>query len=520
MIVQGKGITLDVNPGDTIFLLPGTYRNLRLVDLQGTKQNPIVVTNHPSGKATIKSDHYYGISLNYCAYVHITGNSSTEIQYGIEITDVNGNGIGGTRGSYGLTIDHVYIHNVAGSGIQIKTDAKCGEFNRTDFVIKDISIHHCLIEHTGTEGLYIGSTQYKSFSTTCNDETRTLAHPMIENLAIYANNVSYTGWDAIQVASSINSSVHDNFIEYDSQAKFPNQMSGIAIGAGANPTVYNNTIQYGNGNGVSCFGLGGTKIYNNIIVEPGFGFSSVYGEYGIYFNNKEDDSQNQETVVAHNLIVSPNVGMKFDRSYSDSNKYFVYNNLIVAPKDLDHYSSIDKEERAFIQVPYLEVDYKGNIHQENMNDEWFQDCYSSDFNPTWESGVIDSGEELPHFEIESDMSNAPRLQGLKPDVGPFESPYQFNTNLSKEALGKLAFQNPISSLQWQWTIDQFEEGIVEISMHQSNGTEVKKWTKLVDRNRSSFVLTLPHSLVNGVYVLTVKQGSTHMAKPVVVKVGD
>lgn len=520
MIVKGKGVAVNIAPGDTIYLLPGTYKNLRLLNLKGTKEQPIIITNHPSGKAVINSHHYYGVSFNYCEYIHLSGTGNKNIPYGIEIANVNGNGIGGTKGSLGLTINNIYIHDVAGAGIQIKTDATCYEFNRSDYVIKDISIHNCLIQHVGTEGMYIGSTQYQPFIIDCEGKHTTLSDPMIQNLQIHSNHIAYTGWDGIQVASVTDASVYNNFIEFDSQATFPNQMSGIAIGAGATPSVFNNTIQFGNGNGISSFGLGGTKIYNNIILEPGFGFQIIYGEYGIYFNNKEDNLKKQQTVVAHNLILSANVGMKFDLSSPDSNNYYVYNNLIIQPRYLEHYTSINQTDKAYIQTPFLQVNYKGNVHLEELNHSWFEDVYLLNFNPTWESKVIDSGENfnIQDFKIDFDIENKSRNQGNKPDAGPFESPYQSSSNLAKDTERNIVFQNPVINAQWQWMVNEIREGTVEINLYNSKGIFINQWKKNVTDNKNTFTLNIPSNIENGMHLVTFTQGTKRISLPVLIQI--
>jgi len=509
-VIKGQeGVLAAIQPGDTIWLMPGTYKNLRLQHITGTKASPIVIQNHPSGKAVIQSDHYYGISIYTCQYIRLTGSGSANHTYGIEITEVNGNGIGATHSSFGLEIDHINIHHIGGSGIQIKTEAECDRWHRSDLTLYDIEVHHNSISHTRTEGLYIGSTQFTAKTIPCENTTLSVENPMLDKVSIHHNLLSHTGWDAIQLASARNSSIYNNTIEYDSQGQTPNQMSGIAIGAGADPSVFNNVISYGKGNGISSFGLSGQKIYNNIILYPGYNTISVYGNYGIYLNDKVDTAFN-------NLIAFPNVGMKYDVSHPTSATTLCYNNLITAPQELAEYTKINQTQKAFIQMPSFKVDEQNNIYLEELISDWFADISTNNFEPTENSGVIDAGSPLPHDQIIKDMQEQERIKGRKPDVGPYESPYQFSSVLTNLKLGKCSYTTPVSSTSWRWTIQDFEEGVIDIELISGRGEKVREWKKLGSSYRSSFELDLPTSLESGVYLIIISQNGKRMTRQVVI----
>ena len=61
-----------MQPGDTLFLKPGVWRLLILRNLNGTENNPIVVSNE-NGVVEFNSNHYFGISVRHCSFLHLTG---------------------------------------------------------------------------------------------------------------------------------------------------------------------------------------------------------------------------------------------------------------------------------------------------------------------------------------------------------------------------------------------------------------------------------------------------------------
>ncbi|MCK7539518.1 MAG: hypothetical protein MZV63_55755 [Marinilabiliales bacterium] len=90
------------------------------------------------------------------------------------------------------------------------------------------------------------------------------------------------------MASALNLTVHDNLVQFDSQSGVSSQMSGILLGGGAQGDCYNNYIQYGKGDGIENLGLGGYKIYNNVIAYAGYNYypgNQSYPKFGIYTND-------------------------------------------------------------------------------------------------------------------------------------------------------------------------------------------------------------------------------------------
>lgn len=504
MLIQGQGDLVNLQAGDTIYLLPGTYSHLRLVNFQGTAQNPVVIRNHPSGKVIISSNHYYGISISRSSYLSILGAGSPLHQYGIEIKEVNGNGLGASQGSYGITISNVHIHDVSGSGIQVKTDATCANWSRDSLTLYDIVIRHNKVERVGLEGLYLGSTKYFGHNAICGTDTLTLFDPLLQHVRVHNNFISRTGWDALQVAGAFDVEIYGNTIEYDSRENVTNQMSGIAIGSGCIPYIHGNSISYGNGNGISSFGFAGQRIYNNIIYEAGRNDTGSAGGHGIYLTDKEDTNRMGQTFVVNNTIVHPNKGIKIQNAFVDSDRVTVANNWIIDPKSYDFYDSINQTTRAFFQTPGNGVISFNNVFNSAYSSGMFENLNGTLFSPAFGSEAVDAGNQVPFFFFTTDFLGNSRAQGFRSDVGAVESPYFSSGINDAEKNQSYIYDNPLRDREWFWKFRGFSSGEVTITVFDSRGLQVFRTTKFITSPETQFNLTIPSKMAPGVYVVHVE----------------
>ncbi len=58
--------------GDTLYFQAGSRDYLCLKNFKGAQGNPIVITNL-GGSVVINTTHYYGISIQNCRYIKLTG---------------------------------------------------------------------------------------------------------------------------------------------------------------------------------------------------------------------------------------------------------------------------------------------------------------------------------------------------------------------------------------------------------------------------------------------------------------
>ena len=73
-----------VKPGDTIFFVPGNRNYLLIGNFLGSKENPIVFMNK-DGVVNIHTEHYFGISIQNCRFVRLTGVEAKQSFMGLKL---------------------------------------------------------------------------------------------------------------------------------------------------------------------------------------------------------------------------------------------------------------------------------------------------------------------------------------------------------------------------------------------------------------------------------------------------
>jgi len=275
----------EIAAGDTLMLEGGERGGIQFVNFAGTAGKYVTIINADS-MCDIRSPQLpYGISLRNCHYVRLCGTGNQKIKYGIKIAEVtkDGAGLGISDKSDHIEVCFIEICNTKGPGILCKTNPDCFT-DKNNFTMVGTSIHHNYVHHTGTEGMYIGSTAYEGSKIKCDSSTITRFPPILDSVNVFDNEVSYTGWDGIQISDAIHVKCYHNAISYDSQKDVPEQNCGLIIGGGTSGDFYENTIENGKGYPINCFGKGNVKISSNKIVMVGSSTKTA-----IYMNDKLAD---------------------------------------------------------------------------------------------------------------------------------------------------------------------------------------------------------------------------------------
>lgn len=413
-----------VKGGDTIFLEAGQRDFILLRNIHGEPGKPIIIMNI-GGVVFIDTDHYYGISVQGCSFIRLSGTGDPSLYYGIRIDRVeNGGGIGVGEISSDFEIDHIQIRNCLGSGIVAKTDPQCNPLTTRGYATQDnTSIHNNFIDNVGNEGMYIGSTKYFGQTIQCNGHDTLVMPQYLRGVKVYDNIVMNTGMDGIQVSSAIlGCQIHDNIIMYDSQREIFGQMSGIIVGGGSKCDCYNNLIDRGKGNGIEVHGLGGLKLYNNIILEPGKTFlpeDMTKMRYGFYIDDVST-VQDSSYLIFHNTIIDPKSdGIRFVSVKSRNNR--VLSNLIINPGNYDFYengATSYNGEDAYVMLPNSETDMllDGNFFSRDINEADVSGLYCM---PAEHSPLVDQASVL-YTGISDDFFHTPRPKGAACDIGAVE----------------------------------------------------------------------------------------------------
>ena len=393
--------------GDTLIMTSGNKSYIYMMNFTGSSTAPIVVINQ-GGIVTIGRNYTYGIKIGGCRYIKFTG-TGTSATYGFQVLQTNGDGVTVGDLSSDIEVNHVSIDSCGIRGIVAKTDPGCGGYaTRNNFTQYNTIIHDLLIQNTTTEGMYIGSSFYSGETIVCNGNDSVLLPSILVGCQIYNNVVRHTGYDGIQVACALQLSVHNNLVQYDSQQGVSAQMTGIILGGGDQGVCYDNYIEYGKGDGIDNLGLGGSQIYNNVSVSPGYNFypgNQSYPKYGIYTNDCTA-IQGSEFDLMFNTIINPKTsGIVFASTKATAS--VIENNAIISPGVSGNY---------VVNNGYSEITIRNNYGSATIASAMFTD---TTYKTNAGSPLIDAGYQETKG-IPFDKFGNTRWQGTAPDIGVYE----------------------------------------------------------------------------------------------------
>ena len=504
-----------VRPGDTLYFSGGNRLYLNIRNFHGKSGSPIVMINR-NGAVIIDTDHYFGISIENCRFIQFTGTGDPAQHYGFQVNRVaNGSGLGIGYLSSDFEIDHISIKNTMIAGLYAKTDPNCSVTStRASFTQYNTSIHDNYIAYTGNEGLYVGSSKYTGQIVNCNGRDTLLMPGLLDGVKIYNNTIKYAGWDGIQVGSaSKNCQIFDNTILYDSQANVDTQMSGILIGGGTRCDCYNNFISQGNGDGIECLGLGGTRIYNNIIVDAGINYfpdNPAKMKYGIYVADTSVEKDSAFYLMHNNILHPKSDGIRFSSILSKGS--FISSNVILMPGSYDYYEhgntsfkGIDsyimfqsKATVATVTNNYTERDAGSAGFESQKMDS------PADFNLVKGSPLIDAVVYHPKTSVAFDFNHSPRPSGLKADIGAFE--FQFVT--SSDAISKatepslLLIQNPSINLV-SFKLPMGSDSSIDLKIFNLNGELIQERRQFEKTADGAVIEANTSGWVDGIYLYTI-----------------
>lgn len=356
-----------LKPGDTLYIMGGTYYQKLIIKNSGTEAKPITITNYNNERVVISGaklkptyidDNSGLISINNKDYVHING---LEIAYySTAEPGVEPIGIAIWNGGYGLQIRNCYIRDIVTTDT---SDEATANAIRVDGDNPNKAIDGLILDgnefaynKTGYSETCVLSGHVTNFTITNNrvhdnnnigilmagyydvleeypDKNKAMNGVCSDNV-VYNNSSSDNGSYSDACAGGIyidggwNITVERNLIyncDYGIEATSEN-----FGGACENATIRNNVIYNCNFAGISIFGYeegtgttNNTKIINN----------TLYGnETNIYF---------QEGVIGKNNVIKNNIcfGAKYDNFYNEDgisiNNNVMSNNLTIDPLFVD-----------------------------------------------------------------------------------------------------------------------------------------------------------------------------------------
>jgi hypothetical protein len=266
-IAAGSTIVLRKNAADPI----GSKYRLRVEDLVGTEQDPIIITIDSTEQFVLSFESYWGLLMLGCEHVIIDGKGYNNLSKGLKITPYEP--FEGTiclqMGDLSTNIEvfEVELSECGFAGVSAKTDPKANypESWRGNFSMKDLRIHNTYIHNTAGEGVYLGYFS-ASTKTGVNDQGVTVTYRphAMEDCKLYRNVFESCGWDSIQLNNATGASeIAYNTIINSAAFGEPNQNTGMSVTIEG--SIHDNIIDGCNGLGIQVGFLGATDIYNNVV---------------------------------------------------------------------------------------------------------------------------------------------------------------------------------------------------------------------------------------------------------------
>ena len=277
-----------VAPGDTVTLESGVRGPLKIRDCGGTSSNPIVVRNDVSGTGPVVIRRGSGDSGGFvfecanCVGVTFDGSGKwsgapSANTYGIKVTMSGGGSPSAfmmiSGASRFITVKNVEVDGVwpsiasNGIGIHLKDAGRLRSTSPSAWV-EGITLVNNYIHDVEGEGLYIGPNWYED-------------RPPLRNVVIKNNRIEDTGWDGIQLKSTIagTNSISGNTLRRvgkrsDSSSK--GQLWGISLLDGTG-SIHGNLVENAGDTAIQhylsdlpvSYGNQLGEIYNNVVVAPG-----------------------------------------------------------------------------------------------------------------------------------------------------------------------------------------------------------------------------------------------------------
>lgn len=288
------GAEARIAPGDEIVLATGARGALRLQNLHGTVERPVII--RPEGGLSVTGGKDYAIKLVDSTHFVLTGRPAPGAAGGLRITGGE-NSVVVTGFSSDFVVEALLIEHSGFAGLMVKLDpTEDPRTWRDAFTMRNVVIRDCVVRHAGGEGLYLGNSFFTTGHLTAA-KVRRPPHAII-GLRVENNRTSDTGCEGIQVGCATGDAViTGNTIEKFGRRPFgPYQNNGLQLGEGTVAVVRDNVIRHGPGHGLIVLGPGGSEITGNRIENA--------GGNGIYAQATPADSAAPGHRITGNTIVA------------------------------------------------------------------------------------------------------------------------------------------------------------------------------------------------------------------------
>jgi parallel beta-helix repeat protein len=400
---DGAGNLLAVGPGDVVCLQAGRRDVLELHNFHGEAGEVITFVND-GGTVDIRggSDDYAGIEIENSDHIRVTGTGESSQCGADHPEDAQRCGIsvlGSARSVTGkvrtehVEIDHVEMGDTTQSAVSIKDN----DLDRGEWVAHDVVLRHNYVHDVYDEGMYVGSSDYKSGDPHLFDGVH-LSHNLVVD----------TGRDGLQVGSATRDcTIHHNVIKNSGLNDESDHRAGVMNNKGSVCNIYNNYITDTEGWGIYVQGNGTNEIYNNVVVRAGRSVEPGDKDGDGIAIHDGSNVRNSIYVWNNTIVSAAGDGIGWDNDPGSDNQ--VRNNLVVDSGG----ANIDRDSH--VQVEH-------NVTAAEVSAAGFVDAASDDYRLRPGSPAVDEGVSLQTYGVVDDLDGRARPQGSAYDIGAYELP--------------------------------------------------------------------------------------------------
>lgn len=313
--------------GDTLFISHERTKAVRIKNLSGTEEKPLVIINY-GGQVVIDTPTSWGaLTFENCRYIKVSGKGHPGFKYGFKLS-ARMCGLAFSELSSDCEAENVKISHDGFFGIVAKKDYG-GNPPTPAPIFSNLVIHDCFVENV-TEGMYLGETKSPGME--------------FKHVRIYNNIVRNTGRESLQIANMIEDvEIYNNtFLNAGNDNEY-SQRSLLQIGDKTVANVYNNILIGAPAHGIICMGQGNNVFSNNYISEC----------KGAYIDNRKFTEQNGPIVFSGNFFVA-NTYNEIIENRNELNTVVLNNNSYNA--QISFFKNESGEEGNFILANNRQVD--------------------------------------------------------------------------------------------------------------------------------------------------------------------
>jgi hypothetical protein len=393
-----------VSPGETVCLESGERGRLRIMNLEGSPLDPIQIRNCGGVVAIDATGHGFGIKLQTCDYVQLTGAGDEDFLNGIQINASDGIGIRISDLSNHFTIDHIQIENTVDAAIFLRDEPLCDfSANEGFFELADCQVSDVLINNCG-DGIMLGHPKFRLG--VLDGGCGALFPYGINNLSIENCDITNILEGSGITLYGANAIIQNNRIDEA-------YVTGITVSMESDVVFDKNKISNTNQYGVKADKGGFFEFYNNVFENNGaVGTGAVSIEF---FTIEGGEDHNKLTFIHNTVVNSGTYNLIVENSEYTSEETLIENNIFVTPYIV--------ELDLFEYAPYLSfevadlIEVSNNTYSATPEEQGFVDSDASDFQLTHASPAVNYGVDN---EITEDHLNQIRNLAGAPDAGAYE----------------------------------------------------------------------------------------------------